>query len=138
MLERKPINVFNYGDMERDFTYVADIVEGLVRVVMHPAAPNPNWDPVHPDSDSSSAPYRIYNIGNNAPVKLTAYIEAIEERLGITAEKNLLPMQMGDVPRTYADVNSLIADLGYKPSTPVKQGVANFVDWYLSYFNIQL
>jgi len=137
MLEGKPINVFNYGDMERDFTYVDDIVEGLVRVVMHPAEPNPDWNPIEPDSDSSSAPYRIYNIGNNAPVKLTAYIEAVEEHLGIKAEKNLLPMQMGDVPRTFADVTSLIKDLGYKPSTPVKIGVANFVDWYLSYFNIK-
>jgi UDP-glucuronate 4-epimerase len=137
MLEGKPINVFNYGDMERDFTYVADIVEGLVRVITHPAKPNPKWDPIHPESDSSSAPYRIYNIGNNAPVKLTAYIEAVEEHLGIKAEKNLLPMQLGDVPRTYADVTSLIQDLGYKPATPVKEGVANFVDWYLSYFNIK-
>ncbi|HSC53844.1 MAG TPA: NAD-dependent epimerase [Phnomibacter sp.] len=137
MLEGKPINVFNHGDMERDFTYVDDIVEGLVRVILNPAQPDPAWDPKDPACNTSSAPYRIYNIGNNAPVKLTAYIEAIEEHLGIKAERNLLPMQAGDVPRTYADVTSLISDLGYKPETSVKAGVANFVDWYLSYFNIK-
>ncbi len=136
ILENRPIDVFNYGDMQRDFTYVDDIVEGLVRVVGNPAKPNPNWDAKNPECDSSSAPYRIYNIGNNAPVKLTEYIEAIEEKLGRKAERNLLPIQLGDVPRTYADVTSLINDLGYKPETSVKDGVSNFIDWYLNYFNI--
>jgi UDP-glucuronate 4-epimerase len=137
MLEDRPIDVYNYGNMERDFTYVDDIVEGLVRVAQHPAQPNPQWDPTHPACDSSSAPFRIYNIGNNSPVKLTAYIEAIEQRLGIKARRNLLPIQPGDVPRTYANVDTLMSDLGYKPATSVTDGVARFVDWYLDYYKVQ-
>lgn len=137
MLEDRPIDVYNYGDMERDFTYVDDIVEGLVRVAQHPAQPNLQWDGAQPACDSSSAPFRLYNIGNNAPVKLTAYIEAIEQRLGITARRNLLPIQPGDVPRTYANVDTLMSDLGYKPATSVTDGVARFVDWYLDYYKVQ-
>lgn len=138
MLEGKPINVFNYGNMERDFTYVGDIVEGLVRVAQNPPQPNAQWNAAQPECDSSSAPYRIYNIGNNAPVKLTEYIEAIEQKLGIKAQRNLLPIQPGDVPRTYANVDTLMQDMGYKPATPVAEGVAHFIDWYLSYYNIKL
>lgn len=134
MLKGEPIKVFNHGNMVRDFTYVADIVEGLVRVIENPAQPNPDWDPNNPDCDSSSAPFRIYNIGNNSPVKLMEYINAAEEALGIEAKKDFLPMQQGDVPSTCADVTTLMNDLGYKPSTPVKQGVANFIEWYREYY----
>jgi UDP-glucuronate 4-epimerase len=137
ILDGKPIEVFNYGDMERDFTYVDDIVEGLVRVVKHPATPDKAWNPQEPACNRSSAPYRIYNIGNNAPVRLLDFVEAIEEKLGIKAEKNMMPLQAGDVPKTYADVSGLINDLGYKPETPLKTGVSNFIDWYLEYFNVQ-
>jgi len=138
IVENKPIDVFNHGNMERDFTYVGDIVEGVVRVLQHPAKPNPDWDAAHPESDSSSAPYRIYNIGNNAPVKLTEYIEAIENKLGKKAIKNMLPLQPGDVPRTFADVQSLMNDVGYKPTTPVSEGVGHFIDWYLRYYQVHL
>jgi UDP-glucuronate 4-epimerase len=123
--------------MQRDFTYVDDIVEGIVRVVQKPAKSNEHWDPNHPESDSSSAPYRIYNIGNSAPVSLMEYIEAIECKLGRTAEKNLLPLQPGDVPSTYADTTSLEQDFGYKPKTTVREGVSRFIDWYLSFFQPQ-
>ena len=120
ILEDKPIDVFNYGNMQRDFTYIDDIVEGVVRVIDNP----PNTAP----------PYKVYNIGNNAPVKLTDFIEAIEQKLNKKAKKNLLPLQMGDVPATYADVSDLIKDLGYKPNTPIKKGISNFIDWYLDFF----
>lgn len=137
ILENRPIDVFNYGNMQRDFTYVDDIVEGIVRVIHKPAKSNENWDPMHPVSDSSSAPYRIYNIGNSAPVSLMEYIEAIETKLGKKAEKNLLPLQPGDVPSTYADTSSLEQDFGYRPSTTVQEGVSKFIDWYLSFFQPQ-
>jgi UDP-glucuronate 4-epimerase len=120
--------------MERDFTYIDDIVDGIVRVANHPAAPNPDWEGTHPDPSSSPAPYRIYNIGNSKPVKLLDFIEAIEQKTGITAIKNLLPMQPGDVRRTYADISALREDLGYNPSTTVKEGVGRFVDWYREYY----
>ena len=129
----KPIDVFNYGNHTRDFTYVADIVEGVIRACDQPAAPNPAWDARAPDPATSNAPYRIYNIGNNNPVKLTEYIEALEQALGKTAIRNLLPLQPGDVPDTFADVSDLERELGYKPATTVKQGVANFVKWYQEY-----
>lgn len=129
----KPIDVFNYGNHTRDFTYVSDIVEGVIRACDHPAQPDPDWDAHRPDPASSNAPYRIYNIGNNSPVKLTEYIEALEQALGKQATRNLLPLQAGDVPDTFADVSDLERDLGYKPATSVKQGVANFVAWYLAY-----
>jgi UDP-glucuronate 4-epimerase len=138
IMENKPIQVFNYGNMLRDFTYVDDIVEGLVRVVQHPATANEHWDAMAPVSDSSSAPYRLYNIGNNDPVKLMAYIEAIENRLGKVAEKIMMPLQPGDVPGTYADVSGLVNDLGYQPATTIQTGVNKFIDWYLNYYQITL
>lgn len=133
-LKGEAIDVFNYGDMLRDFTYIDDIVEGVVRVIDNPAKASKAWD--HRAS-SSSAPYRIYNIGNNNPVRLMEFIEAIENRLGRKIAKNMLPMQDGDVPATYADVSDLVEDLGYKPATPVQEGVDRFVDWYLEFFEVQ-
>jgi UDP-glucuronate 4-epimerase len=129
----EPINVFNYGNHTRDFTFVTDIVEGVIRACDHPAEPNPDWDAHRPDPATSNAPYRIYNIGNNSPVKLTEYIEALEEALGKKAIRNLLPLQAGDVPDTFADVSDLERELGYKPATTVKEGVAAFVAWYQNY-----
>ncbi|MCH7628735.1 MAG: NAD-dependent epimerase [Proteobacteria bacterium] len=129
----KPIDVFNYGNHTRDFTFVSDIVEGVIRALDKPATPNPAWDARNPDPATSDAPYRIYNIGNNAPVKLTEYIEALEQAIGRKATRNLLPLQAGDVPDTFADVSDLERDLGYKPRTTVQEGVAAFVEWYRSY-----
>lgn len=129
----EPINVFNYGNHTRDFTFVTDIVEGVIRACDNPAQPNPDWDAHRPDPATSNAPYRIYNIGNNSPVKLTEYIEALEEALGKKAIRNLLPLQAGDVPDTFADVSDLERELGYKPATTVKEGVAAFVAWYQDY-----
>jgi UDP-glucuronate 4-epimerase len=136
ILEGKPIQVFNQGNMERDFTYIDDIVEGLVRVVNQPAQANPDWDGARPDSATSSAPYCVYNIGNNAPVKLTDFIEAIENKLQRKAIKELLPIQPGDVPKTYADVSGLIHNFDYKPGTTIADGVSAFIDWYLDYYKI--
>ena len=136
IFEDKPIDVFNYGNMQRDFTYIDDIVEGIVRVIDNPAKPNPAFDPQNPDPSSSTAPYKVYNIGNNAPVKLMDFIEALEEKIGKKAKKNLLPIQPGDVPSTYADVSDLIEDLGYKPQTSIKEGISNFVDWYREFFRV--
>jgi len=134
ILEGKPINVFNHGKMKRDFTYIDDIVEGIVRVLDHVAEPNPGWDGKKPDPATSRAPWRVYNIGNSTPVALMDYIEAIENALGIEAKKNFLPMQPGDVPATSANVDDLINDVGFKPDTSIEQGVKNFVDWYLGYY----
>lgn len=136
MIKGETINVFNYGNMIRDFTYVADIVEGVSRAMDHPAKPDPNWDPLNPNPASSYAPYRIYNIGNNNPVKLMDYIHAIEKALGIEAKLNMMPMQAGDVPSTYADTSLLEHDLGYKPSMSVVEGVKQFVDWYREYYQV--
>lgn len=133
ILDGVPIDVFNYGKMQRDFTYVEDIVEGVFRVLDRPAAPNLNYNSAQPDPSSSSAPYRIYNIGNHQPVELLTYIEAIENALGRKAIKNLLPMQSGDVLATYADIGDLQAAVGFTPSTPLQEGVAKFVAWYLEY-----
>jgi UDP-glucuronate 4-epimerase len=133
ILEDKPINVFNYGKMSRDFTYIDDIVEGVVRVIDNPPKPNPEWDG---KPSESSAPYKVYNIGNGSPVKLMDFIEAIEEALGKKAQKNLLPMQPGDVPSTYADTTALEKDLGYKPYTDVKEGIKKFVGWYREFYKI--
>jgi UDP-glucuronate 4-epimerase len=130
----KPIDVFNYGNHRRDFTYIDDIVEGVIRTMDHTAGPNPNWDPAQPDPGTSRAPYRIYNIGNQQPVELMHYIEVLEECLGRKAEKKLLPMQDGDVPDTWADTEDLAADVGYQPSTPVEAGIRNFVDWYVGFY----
>jgi UDP-glucuronate 4-epimerase len=137
IIEGKPIDVFNYGNHKRDFTYVDDIVEGVIRTMDHTARPNPDWDAAKPDPGTSRAPYRIYNIGNQKPVELMRYIEVIEECVGKKAEKNLLPMQPGDVPDTWADTEDLSNDVGYSPSTPIEVGVKNFVDWYVDYYGIE-
>jgi len=129
-----PIDVFNYGRHKRDFTYIDDIVEGVTRTLDNVAAPNPDWDSNSPDPATSSAPFRIYNIGNNQPVDLEHYISTLESCLNRTAEKNLLPLQAGDVPDTYADVSDLVNDVNYKPATSVETGISNFVDWYLDYY----
>ncbi len=136
ILAGKPIDVFNYGHHRRDFTYVADIVQGVVHAMDHVAQPNSNWSGDTPDPATSQAPYRIYNIGNQQPVELMRYIEVLEECLGRKAEKNLLPLQLGDVPDTWADVEDLVEDVGYRPNTPVEVGVRNFVDWYLDYYQV--
>ncbi len=130
----KPIQLFNYGNHRRDFTFIDDIVEGVIRVLDKPAQPNPDWSSDNPDSGTSYAPWRVYNIGNNNPVELKNYIAALEDALGMVAEKELLPLQPGDVPDTYADVAGLIADFGYKPATSVEQGIAKFVEWFRSYY----
>lgn len=135
ILAGKPIDVFNYGNHKRDFTYVADIVQGIVHAIDHVATPNSKWNSDAPDPGTSLAPYRIYNIGNQSPVELMHYIEVLENCLGRKAQKNLLPLQAGDVPDTWADVEDLVADVGYRPNTPVEVGVRNFVDWYLEYYN---
>jgi UDP-glucuronate 4-epimerase len=134
ILAGKPIDVFNYGNHRRDFTYVDDIAQGVVRAMDRIATPNENWSSDHPDPGTSSAPYRLYNIGNNEPVELLRYIELIEESLGKKAQKNLLPLQAGDVPDTYADIDDLVRDVDYRPATPVEVGVRNFVEWYLQYY----
>ena len=136
ILSGKKIQVFNYGKHRRDFTYIDDIVEGVVRVLDKPAESNPNWSGEAPDPSSSLAPWRVYNIGNNSPVELMDYISAIEDALGITAEKELLPLQPGDVPDTFADVDDLVRDYDYKPSINVKEGVERFIDWYKEYNNL--
>ncbi len=136
MLEGRPIDVFNHGKMRRDFTYIDDIVEGVVRVLDHIATPNADWRGTNPDPASSKAPWRVYNIGNSSPVELMDYIRAIEEALGMEAKKNFLPMQAGDVPATSADVQALMDDVGFKPDTPVKEGVARFVRWYQDYYGV--
>ena len=128
--------MFNYGKHRRDFTYIDDIVEGVVRVLDKPADTNPNWSGDDPDPGTSRAPWRIYNIGNNSPVELLEYIGAIEEALGVKAAKELLPLQPGDVPDTYADVDDLVRVFNYKPSMSVKQGVSNFIEWYKKYHKL--
>ena len=128
------IKVFNYGNHRRDFTYIDDIVEGVIRILDRPAPPNPGWTSDKPDSATSSAPWRVYNIGNNNPVNLMDYISALEEALGKEAKKEFLPIQPGDVPDTYADVTDLVEQFGYKPATPVKQGIANFAKWFKEYY----
>jgi len=128
------IKVFNYGNHRRDFTYIDDIVEGVIRILDRPAPPNPDWTSDRPDSATSSAPWRVYNIGNNNPVNLMDYISALEEALGKEAKKEFLPIQPGDVPHTYADVTDLVDQFGYKPATPVKEGIANFAKWFTEYY----
>ncbi len=136
ILDGKNISVFNYGKHRRDFTYIDDIVEGVIRVLDKPANSNPNWSGTNPDSATSMAPWRIYNIGNNNPVELMDYIAALEKALGKKAKMDMLPLQPGDVPDTYADVTDLVELLEYKPSTAIDKGIANFVAWYRNYFNI--
>jgi UDP-glucuronate 4-epimerase len=134
ILEGKPIDVYNYGRHRRDFTYIDDIVEGVVRVLDKIAAPNPDWDGDRPDPGTGRAPYRLYNIGNHQPVELMRFIEVLEDCLGRAAVRNFLPMQDGDVPATCADVDDLMRDVGYCPSTPIETGIANFVAWYKDYY----
>jgi UDP-glucuronate 4-epimerase len=136
ILENRPIDVFNEGRMMRDFTYIDDIVEGLIRVMGRPPAPNPAWSGDRPDPSSSFAPYRIYNIGNNQPVALMDFITTLERHLGRTAKKNFLPLQAGDVPVTFADVDDLTADVGFKPPTPITEGIGRFVAWYRKYYQV--
>lgn len=134
ILEGRPIDVFNHGKMRRDFTYVDDIVEGVIRTLDNTATPNPQWSGDIPDSATSKAPYKIYNIGNNSPVELMHLIETIENTIGKEAKKNMLPIQPGDVPATYADVDDLVNDVGFKPSTSIEEGVGNFISWYRDYY----
>jgi UDP-glucuronate 4-epimerase len=134
ILAGEPIDVFNRGAMQRDFTYIDDIVEGVIRTSDTPALPNPDWDPLQPDPGSSSAPWRIYNIGNHTPVPLLRLIELLEENLGVKAERRLLPMQAGDVPATFADVDALQTAVGFAPRTPIEVGVARFVAWYRDHY----
>lgn len=136
ILKGEPIKVFNHGEMQRDFTYVDDIVEGVIRTLNKPPQPDPNWSAENPHPGSGKGPYRLYNIGNNAPVSLMEFITTIEKELGIEAKKELLPMQPGDVPTTWADVNELIEDMGYTPNTPLSEGIRQFVAWYKNYYQI--
>ena len=136
ILAGEPIEVFNHGKHTRDFTYIDDIVEGVIRTLDHVAAPDPDFDPLEPSSSSSTAPYRLYNIGNHQPVELARYIEVLEDCLGRRAEKILLPLQPGDVPDTYADVEELTRDTGYQPATPVEVGIARFVEWYRAFYRV--
>ena len=136
ILSGDKIQVFNYGEHRRDFTYIDDIVEGVIRVIEKPALPNLNWASDNPDSGSSSAPWRIYNIGCNRPVKLMDYIKAIEDALNLKADKDLLPLQPGDVQDTFADIDDLIKDFNYKPKMPFKKGVKNFVEWYKEFYKV--
>jgi UDP-glucuronate 4-epimerase len=138
ILEGEPIDVFNFGNHRRDFTYVDDIVGGIVASLDHVAQSNADWSGASPDPGTSQAPYRLYNIGNQRPVDLMLYIELLEKCLGREAEKNLLPLQLGDVPDTWADVEDLVADVGYRPATPVEEGIKHFVDWYVEYYGVKL
>jgi UDP-glucuronate 4-epimerase len=133
ILAGQPIKLFNYGNMRRDFTYVDDVVEAVVRLIARPAAPDPEWSGNDPDPATSSAPYRIYNIGNNQPIELLQVVAELEKCLGKQAKRELIPMQPGDVPATYADADDLMRDVGFRPSTPVEIGIRNFVDWYRGY-----
>jgi len=136
ILEGTPIDVFNHGKMQRDFTYIDDIVEGIIRVLDHPATPNPSWSGEQPDPGTSSAPARVYNIGNHRPVELLRFIETLEQALGKKAEKKLMPLQPGDVPATYADIDDLTRDVGFSPATPIEEGIPRFVQWYREYYRI--
>ncbi|UVT19146.1 MAG: NAD-dependent epimerase [Nitrospira sp.] len=136
ILEGKPIEVFNQGRMRRDFTYVDDIVEGVIRTLDHPATANPSWSGDKPDPGTSSAPARIYNIGNHQPVELLHFIEVLESAVGKKAEKRLMPIQPGDVPATYADIDDLTSDIGFKPTTPIEEGIPRFVKWYREFYRV--
>ena len=135
ILAGQPIDVYNNGDMRREFTYVEDIVESLVRILDKPPVRNDAWDALHPDPSTSSAPYRLFNIGNSEPVKLMDFIEALESAIGVPAKKNFMPIQMGDVLETHADVSDLIAATGHSPTTSVEDGIRQFVEWYRSYYS---
>jgi UDP-glucuronate 4-epimerase len=137
ILQGKPIDVFNHGQHKRDFTYVNDIAEGVVRAMDRIAKPDPNWDSNAPDPATSNAPYRIYNIGNNRPIELMRYIQVIEEYLGRKAQMNMLPLQLGDVPETSANIDDLVSDVGYRPATPVEEGVHRFIDWFCEHYGFR-
>ncbi|MEK9628132.1 MAG: NAD-dependent epimerase [Nitrospinota bacterium] len=137
ILAGKPIDVYNNGDMERDFTYIDDIVEGVVRIVKKPPQPDPDWKGDNPNPASSSAPYRLYNIGSNSPIQLMEYVREIENNLGMQAELNMMPMQSGDVKKSHADVADLIRDFDYTPKWTIKEGIKNFIDWYLDYYQVK-
>jgi UDP-glucuronate 4-epimerase len=136
ILAGQPINVFNHGKMQRDFTYIDDIVEGVAKVMDKLPQPNPTWSGDRPDPGTSNAPYRMYNIGNNQPVELMYFIKVLEDCLGKEAKKNMLPMQLGDVPATYADIDDLYADVGFKPNTQIEVGIERFVAWYKDYYKV--
>ena len=136
IIEDEVIQVFNFGKHRRDFTYIDDIVEGVIRILSSPATANESWDSANPDPGSSFSPWRIYNIGNNSPVELTDFIGAIESNLGKKARIELLPLQPGDVPNTFADVEDLVKDFGYKPKINIKDGVKNFLEWYKGYYRV--
>lgn len=136
ILAREPIELFNHGRMQRDFTYIDDIVEGVIRVLDVPAKSNPQWKGDNPDAATSAAPYRLYNIGNNSPVELGRLVEVLENALGLKAEKSLIDMQPGDVPATYADVDALTEDVGFRPSTSIEEGVKKFVEWYREFYDL--
>jgi len=136
IMKDEPIQVFNHGNMRRDFTYIDDIVNGVIKVADRPASPNPDFDPQHPDPGSSKVPYKVYNIGNSSPVLLMDYIKAVEKGLGKKAIMNMLPLQPGDVPASHADVTDLVRDTGYKPETSIEEGVGEFTKWYLNYYTI--
>jgi UDP-glucuronate 4-epimerase len=137
ILEGRPIDVYNFGKMKRDFTYVDDIVAGITRLLTKVPERNKEWDAFHPDPASSVAPYRIYNIGNNQPVELIRFIEVLEEKLGRKAIRNFLPLQAGDVTETYADISRIQRDIGFKPGTSIEEGIGKFVEWYTEYYKIQ-
>jgi UDP-glucuronate 4-epimerase len=137
IMAEEPINLFNYGKHRRDFTYIDDIVEGIIRVLDRPPQPNLDWSSDDPDPATSKAPWKIYNIGNNQPVELMYYIELLEENLEKKTKKNLLPLQPGDVPDTYADVDDLMRDVGFKPKITVEQGIAKFAEWFKEYYKFQ-
>ena len=137
ILAGDPIKVFNYGNHRRDFTYIDDIVEGIIRTLDNTAQANPDWSGKEPDPGTSKAPWKVYNIGAQTPVHLMEYIETLEEKLGKTAEKELLPLQLGDVPDTYADVEALVKDVDYRPKTNINEGIGNFVAWYKDYFKVK-
>jgi UDP-glucuronate 4-epimerase len=134
ILEGRRIDVFNHGRMRRDFTYIGDIIEGIVRVIDHIPSPDPAWNPEHPDPATSAAPYRVYNIGNHNPVELGRFIEILEECLGKKADKNFMPIQSGEVLETFADVTDLADAVGFRPNTCIETGIARFVDWYRGYY----
>jgi UDP-glucuronate 4-epimerase len=136
ILANEPIPIFNHGEMQRDFTYVDDIVEGVVRLIDHMPSPNPAWSGENPDPATSSAPYRLYNIGNNEPVDLMHFIACIEKAVGRKAKMNFLPLQPGDVPHTYADIEALAEATGFRPSTPIEEGIERFVSWYREFYGV--
>jgi UDP-glucuronate 4-epimerase len=136
ILEGRPIDIFNHGKMMRDFTYIDDIVEGIIRAADHAARPAENWNSDKPDPGASFVPWRIYNIGNNQPVELLHFVETLEHCLDRKAVKNLLPIQIGDVPATFADVDDLMTNTGFKPSTPIEVGISRFVEWYRRYYGV--